>query len=445
MNRIIIVITTVLTVSVISFVIYKIFFQNDSKEILKSNELYVCPMHQQIRSDHPGVCPICNMDLVLKTSIENSEIDDSSSGVKKEIGEITISPAQQILANIHTETVKIKEYKKNLSFNGYIKTGENNMRHISTPVSGKIIKMYVNFEGQMVNKGDPAFEIYSPEIYSTEKEYILALQNYENVKESSYDLVKEQAEALIASTKTRLRLWEVTPSQIEELEQTKEARDHITVYSKYSGVITKKIDHEGHWAIAGEDVYDIVDMSTLWVIANVPESEINNIKLNQTAKITTVSYPGETFNAKINFISPMLNQETRTLEVRLDVLNRNYKLKPDMYVKIEIGSANYRWNIVIPRNAVLRTGKMDMVYIKKSQNVFSPKVVTIEGEMDGNYLITSGLSEGDEIVTSAGFLIDSESQIRHGTGLQNMEGMNMNKNEEPEFNKDQDIMKDMKK
>jgi RND family efflux transporter MFP subunit len=307
--------------------------------------------------------------------------------------------------------------------------------------------MFVNFEGQVVSKGQKVFEIYSPEIFATEKEYLLALENYENVKNSDYNLVIEQAENLLNSTRTRLRLWEVSPQQIEELENTKEVKNYITVYSKYSGVITKKIVHEGHWAVAGEDIYDVADMSTVWVIANIPEADVQNIKTGQSAFVTSVSYPGEEFFAKVNFISPLFNSETRTLEVRLDVSNKNFKLKPNMFVKVSIKGGQYQWNITVPRNAVLRTGKMDMVYIKKENNIFSPKMVTIGGEQDGYYLITSGLKEGDEIVTSAGFLIDSESQIRSaGSNMQGMEGMDMNsKDEEPKFNKDQDVMKDMEK
>lgn len=446
MKKALIIITGIVILTVTVFGIYKLFTGKDQDiTVKKSAELYVCPMHPQIQSDHPGVCPICHMDLVIKEAGNSQKEFDSLKNKYKESGDVILSPAQQVLANVQTEKVSIKEYRNNLIFNGYIKTGENNMRHISTPVSGKIIKMYVNYEGQMVTKGQAVFEMYSPEIYSTEKEYILALQNYDNAKNSSYDLVTEQAEELIASTKTRLRLWEVTPAQIEELERTKEARDHITVYSKYSGVITKKIDHEGHWAAAGEDIYDIVDMSVLWVIANVPEADIKAIKPGQPADIKAVSYPGEVFRAKINFISPMLNPETRTLEIRLDVTNRNYRLKPDMFVKVEIGSAGYEWNIVVPGNAVIRTGKTDIVYIKKDKNVFSPVMVTIGGEQDGKYLITSGLSEGDEIVTSAGFLIDSESQIRTGTSTSILEEMEMEVKEEPEFKKDQDVMKDMKR
>ncbi|MBK8980966.1 MAG: efflux RND transporter periplasmic adaptor subunit [Ignavibacteria bacterium] len=442
MKKILIGILVILVLAGASFGVYKLFIEDtDGNQVSKADELYICPMHPQIQSNHPGVCPICNMDLVLK---EKSDVEMEFEALKNsenEIGDIVISPAQQILANVQTEKVSIKEFKRSLTFNGYIKTSESNMRHIATPISGKIIKMYISYEGQMVSKGQKAFDIYSPEIYSTQKEYLLALKNLENAKSSGNELVIAQAENLISSTKNRLRLWEVTPGQIEEFENSLEVKDYISVYSKYSGVITKKIVHEGHWAVAGEDIYDVVDMSTLWVIASVPESDINSVRMGQSANITSVSYPGEVFSAKVNFISPMLTSDTRTLEVRFDVSNRNYRLKPDMYVKAEIGSADYEWNIVVPRNSVLRTGKMDLVYVKKENNIFSPKKVTVGGERDGLYLITSGLSEGDEIVTSAGFLIDSESQIRSGSDNQEIKEKEIKG--DPEFNKDQDIMKDI--
>jgi membrane fusion protein, copper/silver efflux system len=444
MKTIIIITITLIASLGISFGVYKIFFEN--KEMIEnSEEIYTCTMHPQIERDHPGVCPICGMELVLKSSSKTLKGTDSTINVNKENGEVVLSPAQQVRANVQTEIVKLMEFSNSLSFNGYVKIDEKNMRHIATPVSGKILKMFINFEGQSVSKGEPVLEMYSPDILATEKEYLLALDNYESVKSSDYNLVVEQAKNLINSAKVRLSLLEVTPGQIEELEQTREIRNYITVYSKYSGVITKKIDHEGHWATAGEDIYDVADMSTVWVIASVPESDVSYIKLNQSASITSVSYPDEIFNARINFISPVFTSETRTLEVRFDVTNNNYKLKPDMFVTVNIKSAQYEWNIVVPRNAVLRTGKMDMVYVKRENNIFSPKMVTIGGERDGKYLITSGLKEGDEIVTSAGFLIDSESQIRSGTSTNNMEGMEMEVKEEPEFNKGQDVMKEMKK
>ena len=446
MKNIIITILVIFAFAGASFGVYKLFIENKVGEEIVKDELYICPMHPQIRSDHPGVCPICHMDLVLKVEVDAGAQFDSLKDHENEIGDVVISPSQQVLANVQTEKVSIREFKSGLDFNGFIKISESNIRHIATPISGKLVRMYADYEGQIVSKGEKVFDIYSPEIYSTQKEYLLALRNLENAIYSGNELVIAQAESLISSTKNRLRLWEMTPEQIEELESTKEVQDYIPVYSKYSGVITKKIVNEGHWAKAGEDIYDVVDMSTLWVIASVPESDISSIRMGQTAKITSIAYPDEVFNAKVNFISPVLDPDSRTLEVRFDVSNRNYRLKPDMYVKAEVGSANYQWNIVVPRNAVLRTGKMDIVYIKKGKNIFSPKMVSVGGEKNGYYLITSGLSEGDEIITSAGFLIDSESQIRTGGSTHDMEGMDMKvNNDDMKINKDQDAMKDMKK
>ena len=444
MKKLFIIIGIVIIIAGASVAAYKFFFDKTGEETeAAADELYICPMHPQIQSNHPGVCPICNMDLVLKEKT-NTELEfDSLRNLNKEIGDLVLSPTQQVLANVQTEKVSIREFNNSLTFNGYVRSSDNNMRFVSTPVSGKIIKMYVNYEGQSVSKGQRVFDIYSPEIYSTQKEYLLALKNYESAKSSGNSLVIDQAESLINSSRIRMSLWEVTEEQIRELEQTREVKDFIPVYSKYSGVVTKKLQNEGRWAMAGENILDITDLSTVWVIANVPESDVKNVSMGQQGMITSVSYPGEVFNSKVNFISPVFNADSRSLEIRFDVANRNYKLKPDMYVDIKVGSSYYQWNVIVPKNAVLRTGKMDMVYIRKGENIFSPKMVTVGGEKNGYYLITSGLSEGDEVVTSAGFLLDSESQIRHGASNIKMEEMEMETKGDPEFNKGQDVMKDL--
>ena len=183
MKKTLIIISGIVILAVSVFGVYKFFAGKDQDmTVKKSSELYICPMHPQIQSDHPGVCPICHMDLVLKDIGNNQKEFDSLKNKSKESGDVILNHEQQVLANVQTDKVSIKEYRNNLTFNGYIKTGENNMRHISTPVSGKLIRMYVNYEGQMVTKGQAVFEMYSPEIYSTEKEYILALQNYEDRK-----------------------------------------------------------------------------------------------------------------------------------------------------------------------------------------------------------------------------------------------------------------------
>ncbi|MBE2226274.1 MAG: efflux RND transporter periplasmic adaptor subunit, partial [Ignavibacteria bacterium] len=217
-------------------------------------------------------------------------------------------------------------------------------------------------------------------------------------------------------------------------------------YSKYSGIVTKKYVHVGHWAMAGEDIYDVADLSSVWVIANVYESDMQYIKSGQTAEIYSTAYPDEVMRAKINFINPVFNSESRTLEVRIDVSNKDMKLKPDMYLKVKINTYVTQ-SIGVLKNAVIRTGEHNYVYIEKEKGVYEPKEVQIGYEQDGFYAITSGLTEGDLVVTSGGFLIDSETQIQKGftSGHENHgDNTKKNDNEELKINPDQDILKDMK-
>ncbi|CAN5615325.1 efflux RND transporter periplasmic adaptor subunit [soil metagenome] len=437
-----IIIITAVVVLLSVFAYYKIFFiQNGTNTETSKGVIYTCSMHPQIIRDHPGLCPICGMDLIIKTNGP----DQTGNELTKNINEVVLSPTEQVLANLQTEKVEEKDFPSDLEYNGSIKYNESGIRHISTPVSGNILKQYITFEGQYVRAGSKAFDLYSPEIYSTEKEYILALENYERSILGGNSTVIEQAKDLLNSTLVRLSLFQLSKSQISELEKTKQVKNSITIYSKYSGIITKKYAHEGHWAPAGEDIYDITDVSTLWAVANINESDIGLIRNGQQVKIRSVAYPDEDFYGKVNFINPSLQADTRTLEVRIDVPNRGNKLRPDMFVKVFINSGKKSNQIAVPVNSVVRTGKMDMVYIKTSENTFVPRMVSISGERSGYYLISSGLSEGEIIVSSAGFLLDSESQIRNGGSVGHDHSGKSSKNDDLKINENQNAMKDMKK
>jgi Cu(I)/Ag(I) efflux system membrane fusion protein len=336
-----------------------------------------------------------------------------------------------------------KQFSGEKNFNGYVKIDEKNFANIATPVSGKIIKMYVDFEGQFVSKGQPVAEIYSPELVSTQKEYLLALNNYERVSKSGNQLATEQAKEMLDASRNRLTYWEFTDKQFEELERTGTVKNSITIYSKYSGVVTKKYALPGHWAMAGENLLDVADLSTVWVIANIYESDIQYIKSGQTAQILSSSYPNKEMYAKINYVNPVINPDTRTLEVRIDVANRNYKLKPDMYVKVKINTY-VSTSLAVPKNAVIRNGDRDIVYVEKEKGVYVPREVTIGYEQDGYYAVTSGLKEGETVVSSGGFLIDSETQIQMGM-QSGHEGhvMTSTNDDKIKINPDEDIMKDM--
>jgi Cu(I)/Ag(I) efflux system membrane fusion protein len=311
---------------------------------------------------------------------------------------------------------------------------------------GKIVKMYVNFEGQCVRAGQPVFELYSPDLVSTQKEFILALDNYDRIKKSGNEFATAQAKSLVDAAKYRLSQWEMTPSQLDEIEGTREIMQTIKIFSRYSGVITKKYAQEGHWPMAGEIIYDVANLSTVWVMANIYESDVQYIKNGQNVEITSGSYPGEIFNAKINFVDPIFDSESRTLQVRIDVSNKGGKLKPDMFVKVKINTF-FTQNLAVPKNAVIRMGDKDLVYVEKEKGVYIPRVVKIGYEQEGCYEITSGLVEGEKIVSSGGFLIDSEAQIQQGF-ISGHEGHDMNthsREEKLKINPQQDIMKDMEK
>jgi len=423
---------------------YVTFIQKNDT-VSSDKEVYTCPMHPQIVQDRPGQCPICGMDLVKEEEIDQEEQSDHDLD-GADISSVKLSPSQQVLANVQTERVKTMQFQGEKTFNGYVKINESKFAHISTAVSGKIVKMFVSFEGEMVRKGQKVLEIYSPELVSTQKEYLLALDNFNQVKTSGNRLAIEQAQSLVSSSRERLILWEMTYGQIDELERTRSVRTTTIQYSKYSGIITKKYVHVGHWAMAGEDIYDVADLSSVWVIANIYESDMQYIKNGQTAEIYSTAYPDEVMRAKINFINPVFNPESRTLEVRIDVSNKDMKLKPDMYLKVKINTYATQ-SIGVPKNAVIRTGEHNYVYIEKEKGVYEPKEVHIGYEQDGFYAITSGLSEGDLVVTSGGFLIDSESQIQKGftSGHENHDDNSKKENkEELKSNPNQDILKDMK-
>lgn len=442
-KNIIIIIVVAAVVITTGIGVYSIFLKkNAGKEVTKKAELYVCPMHSQIHSDHPGTCPICGMDLVLKGGDEHKDEEK----VNTEIGELSISPAQQVLANVKTQIVKRESFDFSITANGVVKSRDNGERQISSPVKGKITKLYINYEGQKVSKGQKAFELYSPELIATQREYLLAYENFTRVQESTYKGISESAASVLEAARQRLKLWFVNDRQIEELAQTKRVNNSLTYYSDYSGVVTKKYMNEGSWVMEGATLADVVDLSSVWVMANVYEYELSNIKIGQTAEINVSGYDSKPISGRIDYINPFVNPETRTVEVRMTVPNRGFVLKPEMYVKINIETGKTSNSITVPRTAVLRTGKMDMVYIKKSGNIFAPRMVEIEAERDGKYLIKSGIEEGDEIVVSAGFLLDSESQIRNGSGndMKNMPGMDMPEKKKDVEIKEGDAMKDMK-
>jgi Cu(I)/Ag(I) efflux system membrane fusion protein len=440
-TKVIVSLFAVIIVIVLGYWVLSTFIIKNGDE-LTTKEVYTCPMHPQIIQDRPGQCPICGMDLVKKSELNSQETRDNTLG-DVNVTTVKLSPSQQVLANVQTQQARVMQFQGEKTFNGYVKMNEKKFSHISTAVSGKIVNMFVNFEGQMVTKGQPVLEIYSPELVSTQKEYLLALDNFNQVKTSGNRVAIDQAQSLVNSARERLILWEMSRAQIEELEKTREVKTTTIQYSRFSGVVTKKLVHVGHWAASGEDIYDVADLSTVWVIANVYESDMQYIRTGQMAYIYSSAYPDEVIGARINFINPVFNPDSRTLEVRIDVSNLNLRLKPDMYVKVKINTYASQ-DIGVPKTAVIRTGEYNIVYVEKEKGIYEPRQVTVGYEQDGYYAIKSGLKEGETVVVSGGFLIDSETQIQKGFSSGHEDHSKTNDSgDELKINPDQDILKDM--
>lgn len=412
------IITAVIILLIISngFLIYKYILKKSGPVESNNNSgLYICPMHPQIQQNSPGVCPICNMELVLKNELDENELSDSDD-IDKEIGEIKLSPSEQVLANVKVQPVELGTLENMIEVNGAIRLRDDAIVQISSPVKGKITKLYINYEGQRVSKGQKAFEIYSPELISTQREFLIAYENYLSSQKSDNQIVNENAASLLDAARQRLQLWFVDDSQINELMESGKILNSLTYYSDKSGIVTKKYFNEGSWVMEGSTIVDITDISSVWTMAYIYEKDAGRIKNNMQAEIIVSGYPDKPLFGKIDYINSVINPDTRTFEARITTPNPGYILKPEMFVKVKIETDIKSNLLLIPKTALLKTGKSDIVYIRKKDNIFAPREVETGIEQNGLIQIKSGLSEGEMVVVSAGFLIDSESKIRTGNG-----------------------------
>ncbi|HTX18344.1 MAG TPA: efflux RND transporter periplasmic adaptor subunit [Bacteroidota bacterium] len=367
-------------------------------------EYYTCVMHPSIHSDKPGACPICGMALVRRTT----EIEVAANDTM-DLRPVSISPRERILANVRSDSVRRETLNREIDAVGIIDFAEPNLRHITMRFSGRLDRLFLQYTGQQVKRGDPVALVYSPEAISAQEEFILALKSVD-VTGGEDSVIGHTPMLLTSQSQEKLLELGFSSSQIETLRKTRKVESHVTIVSPISGTVIKKYVDPQHYAAEGEVIYDVADLSTVWMYADVYEQDLRFVKVGQFVDISTDAYPGEYFSGRVTFIEPVMNSETRTARIRTEFINHEGKLKPQMFVSVQFYHVTPE-ALVIPASSVLRTGKRDLVWVEDHPNLFVPRIVSLGSDAGDLVEVLSGLREGEMVASSGGFLIDSESEL----------------------------------
>jgi len=370
----------------------------------KKIKYWAAPMDPTYIRNEPGKSPM-GMDLVPVYAEDGEEKEPAST--------IRIDPVTIQNMGVRLGRVKRKPLSKYIRAFGNITYDERRIYTVNTKFNGWIEKLYVNFIGETVKKGQPLFEIYSPELVTAQEEYLLALQQNRDLKDSSYARIREGAQRLLKASHTRLRYWDLSEKQIKKIENTGNVQKTLTIYSPTRGVVIKKNAFQGHYVKAGQHQYEIADLSKVWVDVDIYEYEFPWVRKGMPAKMELSYIPGEVFNGNVLFVYPFLTAKTRTARLRLEFPNADYQLMPDMYANVTLESAIVGDSLVIPQEAVIDSGVRKIVFVALGKGKFQPREVKlgVEGN-DNEFQVLEGLQENEEIVISAQFMLDSESRLR---------------------------------
>ena len=358
-------------------------------------------------------------------STETKAETGSMAGHDMSEGAVNVSPEKQQLVGIRTAVAELRPLVKKIRTVGIVTYDETKVAQVFTKVEGWIEKLFVNYTGKLVEKGQPLFTLYSPDLVATQDEYLLALQAKESLASSSLQEIRAGSVSLLEATRRRLSLWDISDEQITELQKSRQPNRTLTFFSPSTGFVIKKEAVQGMKVMPDKELYTIVDLSTVWVNADIYEFELGQIRLGQRASITLSYFPGRVFTGKVAWIAPVLDEKTRTVKVRLEFPNADFTLKPEMYTNVEI-SIDAGRKLAVPDEAVLDSGLRKVVFLDKGDGRFAPAEVKLGGKYDNYYEVLAGLSPGEKILASASFLLDSESRLQEAMGaMAGMPGMDM--------------------
>jgi RND family efflux transporter MFP subunit len=382
-----------------------------------AKEVYSCPMHRNYHSEKPGNCPICNMKLVKlekpgMAASQTSPIATSPSAFPQDAA-IFVAPEKQQLIGMRSVAAQMGTLTKDLRIVGKVSYDETKLTHIHSKVSGYIEEVFADSVGKPVRAGDPLFTIYSPDLVATEQDLLLALKSRSLLSESTVASAAQGAENLIAAARERLRLWDVTDREIQSLETEGKVKRAIAVYSPISGVVMERTAyHHGTFVDPSKDLFTIVDLSRVWVLGELYETDIPFVRAGQAAEIELpYSGGGRRLRGRVDFIYPFLDPKSRTVQLRMEFPNPGLLLKPEMFTNITMAVSIGR-QVLVPQDAVMNTGTEQYVFIDKGNGYVQPRQVKVSADGGDKVGIQEGLKPGERVVTGANFVIDSESRLK---------------------------------
>lgn len=359
---------------------------------------WTCPMHPSVLSDRPGACPVCGMDLVKKSTEETS----ASAADIAMLRSVSLSPSQRVLANVATAVVQRRQMAALIGAAGVVDFAEPLRAGVAARFRGRVEKLHVDFTGAAVRRGQPLLDLYSPELIAAEEEYLIA------VRGGGDDVQRRMAVSLA----DRLEMqYGLTRAQIDDLRTSDRVKRSITVAAPIGGTVLQRRVEQGQYVDEGTTLYQLADLSRVWVYLEIAEQDLRFISIGQQAGITTDAWPGRGFTGRVVFIDPVMDAETRTVRVRVELANPDGRLKPQMYVRGSI-SVPRGDLLAVPASAVLHTGTRDVAWVEVEQNRFEPRTLALGARAGDWYEVRGGLAAGEQVVVSGGFLLDSESALQ---------------------------------